>query len=312
MKKRGRSFFKSWHSIVVIIIIPFVIGAGVILMASNHNVPVLNPQGPVGMHEKDLLLFTLILSVVVVIPVFLMLGFFAWRYREGNQKAAYTPDVEGNRWLEALWWGIPILIIGVLSVVTWVSTHELDPYKPLKSDVKPLTVQVVALQWRWLFIYPEQEMATINELVIPAGTPVNFSVTADAPMSAFWIPSLGTQVYAMSGMTAKLSLMADNSGTFFGTNSNINGEGYSDMKFKVTALANRKDFDAWERNFKAKKTHEHVDSTEYETLAKPSRDTSIKILHLHNDDLYTEIINKYAHGSAMSHGDEHEDGEHSH
>ncbi len=300
MKKRGRTFWKDWHAVVAIILAPIIVGLCVALYASTQHVPVFDPRGSVASQEKDLILFTLALSTIVVIPVFVMLGVFAWRYREHNTKSLYTPDAEGNRWLELLWWGIPIAIIVVLSVVTWVSTHQLDPNRPLKSNIKPLSVQVVALQWRWLFIYPEQRIATMNELVIPAGTPVNFLVTADGPMSAFWIPSLGTQVYAMTGMTSKLSLIADHQGNFRGSNSNISGKGYSDMHFNVKSLASRSDFDAWAQALNNRPYHEHIGWTEYQTVAKPVINTSVQYLHLHDVDLFDRIVDKYMHSDTTT------------
>ena len=239
MKKRRSQTWKPWRLLAAIAVGLIASGVALAFYLQGKDVPVLDPQGVVGIQERNLIIFTCILSVFVVVPVFVMLGVFAWKYREDNTKAEYRPDEEGNKWLEILWWGIPILIIAILGTVTWITTHQLDPYKPLDSNVKPLRVQVVALQWKWLFLYPDQRVATVNELKIPAGTPINFEITADAPMSAFWIPSLGTQVYAMSGMTSKLSLQADKPGTYRGTNSNINGEGYADMHFTVTSVEPR-------------------------------------------------------------------------
>ena len=297
MTKRGRSFWGAWQLAIVMILVPIVVGALVWFMSIDKNVAVLNPQGQIAAQEKDLIVFTLVLSAVVVLPVFAMLGIFAWKYRETNQKAAYTPDVEGNRWLEALWWGIPIIIIGILSVITWVTTHQLDPYKPLDSNVKPLKVQVVALQWKWLFIYPEYDMASVNELRIPDKTPINFEITADAPMSAFWIPNLGGQVYAMTGMTAKLSLMADRPGVYRGSNSNINGTGYSAMAFNAVTVP-AAEFAEWSKKtvIENDKLGMHFDWSTYEKLAKPSQGDKIGYYHLHDHDLYTKIINKFAHG----------------
>lgn len=286
------------------VLVPFIVGALVWLLTLGKDVSVLNPQGAIAVQQKELILFTLMLSAVVVTPVFLMLIIFAWRYRASNTKAAYTPDVEGNRWVEALWWGIPILIIGILSVITWVTTHQLDPNKQLVSEVKPVKVQVVALQWRWLFLYPEQKMASVNELIVPAKTPINFEITADAPMSAFWIPSLGTQTYAMTGMSAKLSLIADRPGIYRGTNTNINGTGYSKMDFEVKALDSRENFDSWAESYSSQRTHEHMDWDNYESLAKPSKETAVKYYHLHDKNLYTKIINKFAHGATQE-GHEH-------
>lgn len=290
---------KPWHGVVVMLLVPVLVGGLVWFMASGLDVAVLDPKGTIAQQEKDLLIFTLWLSAVVVIPVFAMVAFFAWRYREDNHKAAYTPDEEGNKYLEAVWWGIPIVIIGILSVVTWVSTHQLDPYKPIASGAKPLKVQVIALQWKWLFIYPEQHVATVNELVIPADTPVNFEISADAPMSAFWIPKLGSQIYAMNGMSAKLSLMADEPGRYFGTNTNINGEGYSEMNFEAWAMESRRDFDLWAKALVALPSHVTMDWAEYEKVAKPSKGNEVAYYHLHDTGLYNKVINKY-----MSHDSE--------
>ena len=266
-------------------------------LTAGRDVSVLNPQGHIASRQRDLILFTVMLSVIVVVPVFTMLGVFAWKYREGNTSADYTPDVDGNTWLEMLWWGIPIAIIGILSVVTWTTTHELEPSRQLASTEPPLKVQVIALQWKWLFIYPDQQIASLNELRIPAGTPVNFELTADAPMSAFWIPSLGSQVYAMTGMSSKLNLIADKPGTYRGTNSNINGEGYADMNFEVIAMANRKEFDHWANAVEKYKDHTNLDWKRYQELAKQSRNDNSRYYHVHDAGLYTKVVNTYAHGS---------------
>lgn len=287
-------------------------GLGTWLLLDGKNIAVLNPQGVIATQQKDLIIFTLLLSLIVVVPVFVMLGVFAWKYREGNTGAKYTPEVDGNRWMEALWWGIPVLIIAILGYVTVKSTHELDPYKPLASDVKPVKVQVVALQWKWLFLYPEQHVASINELRIPAGTPVNFEITADAPMSAFWIPNLGTQTYAMTGMTAKLSLQADKPGSYRGSNSNINGVGYAEMDFQAVAMSSRKAFDDWAAALGKDKSHKHLDKDIYEDLAKPTRGNKVTFYHLHDADLYDTVIEKYMpishHNGGTSASDHHEEG----
>ena len=172
-------------------------------------------------------------------------------------------------------------------------------------------MQVVALQWKWLFLYPDQHIASLNELRIPANTPVNFEITADAPMSAFWVPSLGSQIYAMSGMSSKLSLMADKAGTYRGANSNINGKGYADMHFNVIALASRQDFNDWVSGIADAESHKHLDSGVYEELAKPSEKNPVTYYHLHDTDLYTKILNKYmasGTGGAAMHDDEHTHG----
>lgn len=296
MIKRKKRLLTPARVTIGIIGIAVIAILGAWLLLRDTNIAVLNPQGTIASQQKDLIVFTLILSLVVVVPVFTILGIVVWKYREGNTKAKYTPDVDGNRWLEVLWWGIPILIIAVLGYVTIKSTHALDPYKPLVSDVKPIKVQVVALQWKWLFLYPEQEVASVNELRIPVGTPINFELTADGPMSGFWIPNLGTQTYAMTGMSAKLSLQADKVGSYRGANSNISGKGYSDMNFQTIAMSSRKDFDKWANTLSLNEAHDHLDFMKYEELAKPDTVDKPIYYHLHDINLYTRIINKYMSG----------------
>ena len=296
MPARRKKFLTPTKIILGSVLLVIIVVLGAWLLVRDANVAVLNPQGVIAKQQRDLIVFTSLLSIVVVVPVFVMLGVISWKYREGNKKATYTPDEEGNRWLEALWWGIPIIIIGILGVVTWVTTHELDPYKPIASNTPALKVQVVALQWKWLFLYPDQGIATLNELRIPAGTPVNFEITADAPMSAFWIPNLGSQTYAMNGMSSKLSLMADKPGTYRGSNTNINGEGYADMNFNAIAMKDRASFDSWVESIKDNEDHHHLDNSVYEALEKPTKKDPVTYYHLHEKALYTEIMQKYMGG----------------
>ncbi len=292
MKKRREPIVKPWQIFLAIVLVVVAATVSLWFYLQNKTIPVLEPQGAVGLQERNLIIFTSLLSVIVVVPVFIMLGSFAWRYREGNNKARYTPDEDGNKWLETLWWGIPIVIIGILGTVTVISTHQLDPYKPLNSKVKPLNVQVVALQWKWLFIYPSQHVASLNELKIPTGTPVNFYITADAPMSAFWIPSLGTQVYAMTGMTSQVSLEADKAGTYRGTNSNINGKGYAGMHFNVDAIS-AKDFNLWTTTVANERLKNTLDWSAYGALAKPTENNPTTYYQLTDDYLYDKVVNKY-------------------
>ncbi|USN96997.1 MAG: COX aromatic rich motif-containing protein [Candidatus Nomurabacteria bacterium] len=312
MKKRGKSFWNPIRVAICVVLLFVAVGVALWAYLQGKNVAVLDPQGVVAAHEKSLMIFTLLLSLVVVVPVFTMLFTIAWRYREGNpKKVKYTPDVDGSRWMETLWWGVPIVIIGILCVVTWVSTHQLDPYRALDSKVKPFRVQVVALQWKWLFIYPDYHVASLNQLKIPAKTPVNFEITADGPMSAFWVPNLGTQTYAMTGMSAQLSLMADHAGTYRGSNSNISGTGYADMTFDVQALPTRQAFYEWAKSIANDQCREHLAWDEYEQLAKPSIVNHAVYYHLHDDKLYTDVVNKYMmtgmdmNRMNMSHSDDH-------
>lgn len=292
MPARRKKFFTPAKVAFGCVFIAIVFGLVLWIATRGAGMPVLDPQGLIAKQQRDLIAFTTLLSVVVVLPVFALLGLFAWKYREGNKKATYTPDEDGNKWLEVLWWGIPIIIIGILSVITWVTTHQLDPYKPIASNVPAVKVQVVALQWKWLFIYPEQGIASLNEMRIPAGTPVNLEITADAPMSAFWIPSLAGQTYAMNGMTSKLSLIADKPGVYRGVNTNINGEGYAEMHFDAIAEPSRQEFDEWVQRIK-NNNDDDFNKAAYDVLAKPSKGNIVTYYQLGKDELYTEIMRKY-------------------
>lgn len=252
--------------------------------------PILQPQGVIAEQQFNLIMITLALGFIVVVPVFILLFTIAWKYRATNTKAKYEPDLEGNRWLELLWWAIPCIIIFILGWITVVSTHALDPFKKLESDVQPVKVQVVALEWKWLFIYPEEGVATVNYLNIPEDTPIDFTITADAPMNSFWVPSLGGQVYAMAGMSTQLSLMANQPGSYEGSSANISGEGFSGMRFKVNSMT-KSDYLAWKE--KAIYSDKILTSETYKTLALPSEKHPEVTYLLMNPDLYNEIIKKY-------------------
>ena len=272
-----------------------IIGLVVVLLAVAINkfaiAPVvLQPSGPVGNSQKDLFFLALFIMSLVVIPVFVLLFYIAWKYKATNKKATYTPEWESNKKLETIWWGIPILVVGILSVIAYQTSHSLDPFRPLDSAVKPLQVQVVALQWKWLFIYPEQNAASVNELVIPVATPVEFSIAADSPMNSFWIPELGGQIYAMNGMTSKLHLQADKTGTFKGVSSNLSGEGFADMKFTVRSVT-RPEFDA--TLAQKSRDSQGLDMSSYEALAVPSTLTEPQWYKLSDKDLLKKIIDKY-------------------
>jgi len=260
----------------------------------SNDLTLLEPRGIIAGQQKGLLVFAALLSLVVILPVYALTITIALRYRENNKKAKYSPDHDHSRTLETLWWGIPIAIILVLSVITWKTTHSLDPFKPLASEKKPLTIQVVALQWKWLFIYPEQKIATVNYFQIPEDTPIKFQITSDAPMNSFWIPQLGGQIYAMSGMTTELNLMADNPGKYDGYSANISGTGFADMKF-VAESSTEQDFSNWVSN---KKFSGYVlNQSTYDSLSKPSTEVESSSYVLEKSDMFSSIVNKY-----MSHG----------
>ncbi len=289
------------YPLAVSAVVLVLFGVGWWLLHDKH-IPVLMPSGEIGNQQRDLIVFTVLLAAVVVVPVFTLLVVFAMKYREGNEKAKYEPEWSENKTLEVIWWGIPILIIVVLSIVTWMTSHSLDPYRAIKSDKPALEVKVVALQWKWLFIYPEQQMATINDLTIPVDRPVHFTLSADAPMSAFWIPDLGTQIYSMNAMSSQLNLIANKAGNYTGYNTNINGEGYAKMKFGVHAVDDNQ-FDAWVMQVHQRGTR--LTETVYQQMAKPSTPEQPTYYHLTDPDIYDKVIRKYMHGGepdADSHG----------
>lgn len=290
------------HRVVLALalVIALLVGIGWWLLKDAY-VPVLQPSGEVARQQYVLILFTVILSIIVVGPVFTMLFVFAYKYRAGNKKAKYTPKWSNNKWLEITWWGIPIAIIAVLSVVTFITSHTLDPYRPIESNKDTLEVKVLAVQWKWIFMYPDEELATVDELVIPKDRPVRFLLSADAPMSAFWIPALGSQIYNMNGMTSQLNLIANETGVFQGYSTNINGEGYARMTFDVKSVTTE-EYDQWvidSRNEKANK----FTMKEFEELAKPSVLDKPRTYVLADVDVYDKVVAKYM--EHMGHGGHH-------
>jgi cytochrome o ubiquinol oxidase subunit 2 len=256
----------------------------------HASIPVLQPRGPIGQKEKNLIVIAVLLSLIVVIPVYAMLIGFAWRYREGNKKAKYSPDFSHSRWLEGIWWAVPLAIISLLAVITWKSSHELDPFRNLSSQKPALTIQVVALQWKWLFIYPRQNIAAVNYVQFPVDTPVNFEITSDAPMNSFWIPQLGGQIYAMSGMSTHLHLMADQTGIYRGSSANISGRGFAGMNFNAQASDNG-EFSRWVGRMH--NNPDHLDRQAYGKLAEPSQNNPVAYYGSAENDLYNSVVNKY-------------------
>lgn len=258
---------------------------------------VLSPKGDVGMQEKSLILIALGLMLVVVIPVIVMTLVFAWRYRASNTKATYAPKWSHSTAIEAVVWAIPCVIIAILGTITWRTSHTLDPYKPLESKVKPITIQVVSLDWKWLFIYPDYGIASVNEIAFPTDVPVHFEITSDSVMNAFFIPQLGSQIYAMAGMDTQLNLIANEPGTYAGLSTNYSGAGFSDMHFNAIATS-QQGFSDWIN--KAKASSVNLDVQAYHTLAQPSEKQPVAYYAAVKPGLFNNIIQQYMGDMSMS------------
>lgn len=256
---------------------------------SVHNIEVLNPKGIISAKERDLIITASLLMLIVVIPVFILLWYCAWVYREGNT-ARHDPDWEHNYVAEYCWWGVPLIIVTILAVICWKSSHELNPFNPLASQKKPLTVQVVALQWKWLFIYPDQGVSTVNLLQIPVDRPIDFAITADAPMNSFWIPQLAGQIYAMPGMRTELHIMATEPGSYRGLSAHISGRGFAGMYF-TTKVGSEEEFDGFVED--ARRSNRALGPALYEELARPSAYDAIELLQLTDRGLFEQILQKY-------------------
>ncbi|MGZ7455482.1 ubiquinol oxidase subunit II [Pseudomonas sp. Ma2-10] len=260
------------------------------LLLSGCNMTLLDPKGQVGLDERNLIITATLLMLLVVVPVIVMTFLFAWKYRASNTNAVYTPKWSHSTKIEIAVWAVPVLIIIALGYVTYKSTHALDPYKPLESDVKPITIEVVALDWKWMFIYPEQGIATVNKIVFPAHTPINFKVTSDSVMNSFFIPALGGQIYAMAGMQTKLHLIANQNAEMDGISANYSGAGFTGMKFKAIATS-QEDFDAWVSE--VKKAPKQLEKAEYEALSKASQNNPVELYSSVTPNLFQIIVDKY-------------------
>jgi cytochrome o ubiquinol oxidase subunit 2 len=257
------------------------------------NIPILEPAGPIAEQERWVIVITVLLCAIVVVPVFVLLFLFAWKYRASRVQTEEThrPDWDhASVFIEFTWWLIPTAIIAILSVILWQSAHALDPYKKIPGATS-LEVDVVALDWKWLFIYPSEGVASVNLLEIPTNVPVTFKITADAPMNSFWIPQLGGQIMAMPGMVTQLNLMASRDGTYNGFSANISGDGFAGMNFKTKSVA-QEDFNAWIESIRDASSTP-LSFASYAALAKPSEYNPVVEYSPVDADLYGNIVMKY-------------------
>jgi cytochrome o ubiquinol oxidase subunit 2 len=232
---------------------------------------VLDPRGPVGVSERLILFDSFSIMLVIVIPVILATFAFAWWFRASNKRATYRPNWAFSGTLELIVWAIPAIVVTFLGGIAWFGSHELDPYKPIPSASKPVEVEVVSLDWKWLFIYPDEGIATVNQLVVPVGLPVHFRLTSSGVMNSFFVPQLGSQIYTMAGMTSQLNLQADHAGTYHGLSAQFSGQGFADMHFEVSAVSPDA-YANWVAN--TKRAGPSLDDAAYAALANPSENVT--------------------------------------
>ncbi len=247
---------------------------------------VLDPRGPVGAAQKLILFDSLSIMLAIVVPVILATLAFAFWFRSGNSRAFYLPNWEFSGHLELIVWSIPLLTVVFLGGIAWFGSHDLDPYRPLNNPAKPIEVEAVALDWKWLFIYPEEGVASLNALSLPVGVPVHFRITSSGVMNSFFIPQLGSQIYAMAGMVTQLNLQADDPGDYRGMSANFSGAGFADMHFVARALAPA-DYAQWIGQ--AKSSGRTLDRALYADLVKPSANVAPQIFGAVEPKLFEAI-----------------------
>ena len=242
------------------------VAAAILLLASGCNRGILDPVGPVAAQEKQLLINSTAIMLAIIIPTMIATVAIAFWFRRGNATAVYRPDWEYSGAIELVIWAIPVLTIMLLGGIAWIGSHQLEPSKPLASKAPPINVQVVSLDWKWLFIYPDQGIATVNQLVVPAGTPVNFQLTSATVWNVFFVPQMGSMIYTMPNMTTRLNLQADRTGVFEGRSAHFSGDGFPGMEFNVYSVP-RQQFATWAAAARAKPP---LDPRSYKMLERPS------------------------------------------
>ena len=296
MVARTRTTFSHMNSFRWLLKIVLILTGSLVLLSlsgcKEHSIGILNPKGIIAYQQRKLFFDTLALMLIVVLPVIIMSITFVYHYQVSHRTRDYKPNWGHNFYLEVLWWGIPCVIILVLGTMTWKKTHELDPYRPIAGQAqKPMIVQVIALPWKWLFIYPEQNIATVNYLEIPLGQQVEYWITTDnVAMSAFFIPQLGSQIYAMAGMRTRLHLLANEAGIYNGLNTQFNGDGFSDMHFEVHVVEPQ-ELQQWFAQ--AKKSPSGLTNEAYHQLLSPSIGDKPKLFSGIEPDLFNKVTMTY-------------------
>jgi cytochrome o ubiquinol oxidase subunit II len=271
--------------------------AAACLVAACRGAGVLDPQGPVSSAERLILLNATAIMLVVVLPVIVLTLAFAWWYRASNARAAYRPDWSYSGRIEFVVWSIPAMVVILLAGVAWTGSHDLDPARKLQSDVRPIRIEVVSLDWKWLFVYPDEQVAAVNQLVVPTGTPIEFMLTSATVMNAFFVPQLGSQIYTMPGMTTRLNLLAERAGDYPGFSSNFSGDGFSDMRFLVHAVP-ASEFLSWLARTRGEGSA--LDAAAYSQLARAGSNAQIQTYSSVDPNLFERIVQQSTVGIATS------------
>ena len=268
-----------------------------LVLLTGCNMVVMSPSGDIAAQQRDLIVVSTILMLIIIVPVLAMTLYFAWHYRQSNTAAKYDPEWHHSTGLEVAIWSAPLAIIIALGAITWVSTHKLDPYRPLErldaarpvtEEMKPITVEVVALDWKWLFFYPEYGIATVNEMAAPVDVPINFKLTASSVMNSFYVPALAGMIYTMPGMETKLHAVINKAGEYEGLSSNYSGDGFSHMRFKFHGV-DQAGFEAWVARVKQNGTALNRDA--YLKLEKPSAKEPVRYYATVDNGLYQAVLN---------------------
>ncbi len=268
------------------------------LLLGGCHWALLDPKGPIGMQERTIILTATALMLLVVIPVIVMTLVFAWRYRASSERADYQPNWSHSTKIEVVVWAIPMVIIAILGTICWRTSHELDPFKPLASTVKPVRIDAVAMNWKWLFIYPQLGVATVNQVAMPVGVPVVFHITSATVMNSFFIPRLGSQIYAMANMQTAVNLLASEPGTYRGLSANFSGDGFSGMTFEALALS-KGDFARWLT--KVRSSTRNLDAAAYTALDAPSENVPVEYYSAVLPGLFPQIVDgKFAPGRMVA------------
>lgn len=269
-----------------------------VMMLGGCHLVLLHPAGDVARQQRDLMVASVVLMLLIIIPVLVITGVIAWRYRASNKSAEYDPEWDHSAQLELVVWAAPLLIIIALGAMSWIGTHQLDPYRPLDriadgrsiaTDARPLEVEVVSLDWKWLFIYPQYGIATVNELAAPVDVPIHFKLTSTTTMNSFFVPSLAGQVYTMPGMQTVLHAVINKTGDFDGFSANYSGHGFTDMRFHFLGMTPAQ-FTQWVARVRA--SGASLDRDAYDRLELPSRAEPVHRYAHVGSDLYQRILNR--------------------